>query len=405
MFLSAELTLAVSAVTKPFEYIMGILNIITICFSLGCLILGSVFFEPRLPLLDSFSINQLLLFLSIIYAASIYKGKFINALIVGIVVLIPIYIPLAANILGSSEYGIEKGVNLYIITLLSFSIFYISYEKYGLEETFKVIVEVIFIVMIMCILYKLLFGLFNRNVSFILFGPIVFGRLMGMGLIISLFVLEGMKREIYCFLFMFSIIISFSKGPILAIFIVVFWLMIKNKKHFEIIITALLLSVLFFFLEDVYNWSQSSEYYSLARVLGVVFTLVSGDDVTSGANYGSVGSRLDMYTYSYEMIKSNPLGVGLGNWSNYVSVEGMQYPHNLFLEVFTEMGVFFGAVFLAFFIIPLFFSVALIKAIVLFFMINQLVSGDILDARYFLFFSVLGYVDSFFRAYRLKVYQ
>ncbi|HCE4629675.1 TPA: O-antigen ligase family protein [Vibrio parahaemolyticus] len=390
---------------KPFEYIMGILNIITICFSLGCLILGSVFFEQRLPLLDGFSINQFLLFLSITYAASIYKGKFINALIVGMVVLIPIYIPLAANMLNSSEYGIEKGVNLYITTLLSFSLFYISYEKYGLEEALKVIAEVIFIIMITCILYKLFFGLFNRNVKFILFGPIVFGRIMGMGLIISLFVFEGMKREIYCLLFMFSIIVSFSKGPILAIFVVVFCIMVKNKRYLEVIITAILLSMLLFFLEDAYNWSQNSEYYSLARILGVLFTLVSGGDVTSGVNYGSVGSRLDMYTYSYEIIKSNPLGVGLGNWGDYVSVEGMKYPHNFFLEIFTEMGVVFGVLFLSVFILPLFFSVSLIKAIMCFFMINQLFSGDILDARYFLFFSILGYVDSFLRVYKMKVCQ
>ncbi|ELO1773988.1 O-antigen ligase family protein [Vibrio fluvialis] len=391
------------AATKRLEYIMGILNIIAICFSFGCLILGSVFFEPRLPLLDSFSINQLILLVSILFSISIYKEKFIYALIIGMVILIPIYMSLTANIFNASDYGIEKAADLYIITLLSFSLFYTSYEKYGLERTIKIVAEVIFIIMVFCILYKLVFGLFNRNVKFILFGPIVFGRLMGVGLIISLFIFEGKKRIIYCSLFFFATIISFSKGPVLAIFVVALGMMVKKKKYLEIIMMFIFLSIFFLFLEDAYNWSKNSEYYGLARILGVLFTLVSGGDVTAGANYGSIGSRIDMYTLSYEVMKNNPLGVGLGNWSHYVSVEGMQYPHNLFLEVFTEMGVVFGIIFLSLFILPLFLSVTLIKAIICFLMINQLVSGDILDARYWLFFSIFGCMDFFSKKYKLKV--
>src|SRR5699024_11117221 len=49
-------------------------------------------------------------------------------------------------------------------------------------------------------------------------------------------------------------------------------------------------------------------------------------------------SRINMYLTSLELIKENPLGYGIGSF-NSIFKGVYEYPHNLILEIFFELGL------------------------------------------------------------------
>ena len=123
---------------------------------------------------------------------------------------------------------------------------------------------------------------------------------------------------------------------------------------------------------------QSAPHYSQTRLLTV------GD--VSGQY------RLGAYSASWQAIPTHPLGVGWGNWADFVGPDVAQdqlYPHDLILEVFLEGGWIAGIGLLWFL-----FRVGrsafrrsdgpigrATLALFLFYLIENLLSGDLVDAR------------------------
>jgi O-antigen ligase len=63
---------------------------------------------------------------------------------------------------------------------------------------------------------------------------------------------------------------------------------------------------------------------------------------------GSDQLRGMFWHLSGDVIREHPMGVGFGNWANFALPPAQfTYPHNIFIEVFTESGVIIGALFLA----------------------------------------------------------
>ncbi|WP_410913694.1 O-antigen ligase family protein, partial [Pseudomonas sp. SIMBA_068] len=55
-----------------------------------------------------------------------------------------------------------------------------------------------------------------------------------------------------------------------------------------------------------------------------------------------MGSRLELYLDTLRIISQNLWGgVGLGNWQ-YYNQSNFIYPHNLILEILSELGVLLG---------------------------------------------------------------
>jgi len=109
-----------------------------------------------------------------------------------------------------------------------------------------------------------------------------------------------------------------------------------------------------------------------------------------------------MLADSIQMIIKYPLGVGVGNWKNYSSLDPTKYtyPHNLFIEVASEFGIIFGALLVVFVAILLANSMRksgsspaalLLSAWLMVETVHVSVSGD-LNARTFFFVLALTFL-------------
>ncbi len=160
-------------------------------------------------------------------------------------------------------------------------------------------------------------------------GPIVFGQLMVIASAILL--LYGNRKLILASLPAALSLLSYSKGPILAGMFILF---LKKRMFFMmlIVLSVPLLLVLpgelldnrvFRFFGSLYESLSSSDF-------GMLF---------EGANYGSIGARLEQYLLAINLLSDYPLGIGIGQWALFSEYE---YPHNYLVEILIEQGLVLG---------------------------------------------------------------
>ncbi|MGI6611108.1 MAG: glycosyltransferase [Limnochordia bacterium] len=181
-----------------------------------------------------------------------------------------------------------------------------------------------------------------------------------------------------------------AKGPILAAAVstgLVAWLRVREKPGEMIRIGALfvLLGLLFLVARGYVDDS------ALRRV----------GQLLQGRLTGSELERLSAYEQSWAFVKNHPLGLGWGGFARYVNLwEGLdrQYPHNVVLEVLLEGGWLAGAAFVILILLSLrrvytmshAFEARALLPLLLFFLLNALVSGDVNDNRMLFTFIALG---------------
>ena len=303
------------------------------------------------------------------------------------------FLVLALTALWSAEADLclEKITTLFFSGNIAFILFNTVIEKYDANALAKLLTAYFLILLLLAIPYKLAFGFFDRQVTFMINGAIVFGRLMCIATLLSAFCLSGKKRIFAVILFGLAAVWTESKGPILAVLITLVIMVTiygtpqTRRKAFwfmGIAVVGIILSVSFYSIE-------SSDF---GRV-GTLYLIFSGDlsVLESQANQGSLGGRLEMWSKSMALITEKPFGVGLGGWDSAVQTElPTTYPHNLFLELWSEAGVIIGSFaaipFLAFLLgrRQQFWFVSLCL------FIAQMVSGDIGDARFLFVFGLLA---------------
>jgi O-antigen ligase len=165
----------------------------------------------------------------------------------------------------------------------------------------------------------------------------------------------------------------------------------KGKKFIILIIVILLfLSVFIIFQENF--------YYLMARMNSL-----------SHLEGGSVLLRANAYKLSFQAFSEKPIfGIGIGAYSVYASgVDKRLYPHNIILEIASELGIFalFSFSFLIFFCLLYIstlqkkykeeknhFLINTVLLLFLFIFLSSMVSGDISDNR--LLFAMIGIIYS-----------
>jgi hypothetical protein len=360
---------------------------VTIVFLIGLAVMmvGAVSLDPRLNVFGV-PLSPLLFAASGFFVLTFSETRALGAriaLLVTPIALMSISLFWTVN----SIYGVHKLYNLLACAILAMPLHAVVFRRLGTIGAAKIWVAAMAVLLCVTISYKLRYGLFDRQVLFFLNGPIVFARLMGMAAILSLFIFTGVARYLAISIFSVAVLWTMSKGPILALLATIAMsvsFLMKGRERWRLAIGSLALLICgFAMFGDVIaslNWGR----------LGALGRILVGDFSSESQDFESTSIRVLMYLETWELIDRHPFGVGIGDWSAAVAENyGLHYPHNLFLELWSEGGLLLGTVAAIPFMYFIFPAPAPIRAVALFLFLAQMVSGDLLDARYLLLWSLL----------------
>lgn len=350
---------------------------------------GSFFYEPRLALVAeaSISLNTIAFFIAFLCAMADlgrYPKKW--ALLFFLIFIIVFHGFLTVVFIDQEPSGFIKYFNFLLLGFLFSFLMHALSQRGDLKWCTNIIILVMIGLFLGAVVMKLQTGFWARHNPYFMHGPIVFGRLMAIGLILNLLspLLRGKMAWILNIVFLFGIIWSLSKGPILAIALTGLVYLIPNVLIFfrmRNIIFLLLLIGICSYLISVYGVPPQ-----LARVM-VIIDLLLGREVKLDIS-GSTGIRYDMLKASVNMIAVAPgIGVGMGGWGEHYlgGATKFTYPHNLFFELFSELGILSGLIFSVFLTLPLLYFRDPFFYLFLFLFFAQQTSGDVGDGRFLCF--------------------
>ena len=302
--------------------------------------------------------------------------------------------------------GVSPGIDRYIsfcLIVIPISILLIEKARY------QDISRLFFVLFLLTVALSLLaiFGLsvtdnLNGRLSVLGGGPIIFARWLGFGIIYLFFFPIKLKWLKIPLILVFIVLIfaTGSRGPVMSILItfLVYFLINFNKLFLKFI---LILGFSFFIF---FSFNITKELSELGNIDRVFMNFSS-----QGVKKRSTNARFVFNQRSLELVKEYPLGVGVGNWQKMINKQNPrhlikhEYPHNIFLEIATEYGLISLFIFImivintiylgfkkmmittsVFSMYPLFFY------LFLFYLINSMVSGMIIDAR--ILFMVAGLI-------------
>lgn len=304
------------------------------------------------------------------------------ALFRGALALLPIGVVMLISLAQAHDipYALKKIEGGVIASLLSATVTAHCVRRYGLNAFLASYINVTLMVLAATLAYRIGSGyeLGSRDGRFLINGPITYGWLMGIAAVIGLFLYYQVGRRkylLYSAIFVVMMVATGSKGPVLAFIFasMIFFILHARSRRILVIALSLVLGIVvalqFLALEAVGRFS------ALAR-------LISGQ--LADEDSGSIGVRSMAWEESMSSFKSNYFwGVGLGNWENYSSIK-IIYPHNLFFEIASEMGLLGLAAF-AMVIFPLLLTRSRFLVMYLSFFLTALsFSGDMSYHRYLL---------------------
>ena len=374
--LFASAMLAIGRFYDPRLELYGV-NFTIILSSFYCIFLIAIFFTIKSIKITHLKVIQYLLYSSLI-VSNLFLWMFYDA----------------------QDYGVIKFINLVLITL---PIAIIVSEKFKVEDRNLFIYILLSISTLLLLLSIFNFSSLSSNRSGVLGGgPIVLSRWLCFGSLI-LFFHPKVKRFklVYALIFLIMALFTGSRGPFFSLFIVMFiYLFINFKKIFwkSVFVLSLLVSIIL--ISGLYK--KMSEFKTVSRVFM---------NVSEGGMRKSTG-RSVLYETAINEIIEHPFGIGSGNFDMYsdrkmyLKNKKLYYPHNLFLEIFTEFGLFSGVLFF------IYIFYATIKSYKLnikdrnneygnllfytfaFLLLNSMISGDLNDARLLLVFIPLMSIEN-----------
>ena len=185
------------------------------------------------------------------------------------------------------------------------------------------------VVLIMTIAYKVQFGFFDRQVRFFLNGPIVFGWIFALLSVVALrqyIECRNIRRLSIVICFTMAVLWTLSKGPILALLVGVFLICMPKKVFsFQLIVTLISIVALPLLLILAFPGAR------VVTFLERIFDLGLAAAVSDSARYL-------YYLHSLELLEENYwFGVGVDGF-RYM---GAEYPHNIFLSLLLDGGLFY----------------------------------------------------------------
>ena len=271
-------------------------------------------------------------------------------------------------------YGIQKAFLGILLPIVVFSLF--ARIKWTKDQILNFFLYITIFLSIVAIIYKIKSGFFQREINYGVLGPITFGWINGFAFFIVALKNNKKLTEYLLILFFLSMVLwSGSKGPFLALLVVSlfnFNKILGSKKITKLIILFLLIG--FVFVINLY-----AEEFRAIR--GLLAFFQDTEDYSDGVGSGSVGARLDYLNTAVNLFLENPLfGNGFGSFVEIGLLH--KYPHNVYIELLSETGLF-AFLFLIFVIFKNSFKG--IGQGVLFILICLSFSGDFSYFRYALY--------------------
>ena len=163
--------------------------------------------------------------------------------------------------------------------------------------------------------------------------------------------------------------------------------------------------MLFFVLAGVKFSGLDTKLSDFGKVKRIYMNYSAG-----GFNQKSSSTRTNLFQGGMLVIQNFPFGVGSGNWQlkandlNSSNLMPLEYPHNIFLEISADYGIFAGVLLIIFFLHIFYLSFnkmilyirdptslyPLLFYLLDFFFLNSLISGDINDSR--LLFIIVSFI-------------
>lgn len=320
-----------------------------------------------------------------------------------------------------TNYAMVKVILFIIFSFGSFiiSVFLFSYDLRKIQKFLKVFALVSTLLSIITIIE---YFYPNHFISVGLDTGIVIGlaRAIGIGCIINLsyFLIsnKGIKTKILCLISLLlninALILTASRMAIISLMICWLVLMllsikIKGKKIYLDKNTKIIVPIfLFVIVFNIY-------LYIVGAFDKILFRMSVLIDESNGGT--SLSGRFNRFETALQMIIDNPLfGQGVGSFSyKYGGITASEYPHNIFLEVISEMGIIglAGLLFLIIYVIYRYNKIDINKSyeimkmsvtillITLFLFLSVNSSGDLIENR--IFFAILGLMISFSISFKL----
>lgn len=358
--------------------------------ALVVLMIGQFLPDLRL-MLDGVPINSFLLVQTVLFAIALPLSVSARR---GIFIVIGLVLPLAVTLLWSRDvaWGASTLLDLAASAATGSLLLAFSLDRIGIERTFRVWLLMLAVLLVAAIAYKIQNGFFDREVNFLLNGPNVFARQMGLAALLSGFLLRGPVRWLGIVVFSLAVLWTQSKGPLLFLLMVGLgtgWARLGAKGRIVALAgLAGIVGLIGVYVEELRDVEFLRRFFIAAAVF---------DDGLGAENYGSVGSRVLLFSTAARMIGENPLGIGLGSWMPLSGLFWAEYPHNFFLEVLLEGGLMLGTIAAVPYFAFLLSRNAMIVAMGAFLALCQQVSGGLADTRFWLVLACMGAVTSRWR--------
>lgn len=314
--------------------------------------------NDRLIKYNSFTV----VFLIFLYSITTIFSLFVNQ---GLIIIVLALMTVGPMIILNFTYNLRKQYILAfifeILVLLVLLIEYMAYEHFHKAisttiisflgiGTLGLLVGSSKIKLTYCIDYLKSFALigFFLSVAYLILirGSFAYSMRFGYGLLPSsmaflfFFFIESKPKT--KFIYLASFFLSFvmlmawgSRGALLAIMLFFFIYLLKNKNWVLLFISLLLVILLWGFLMDIMEEIVSfvSEITG-AKKIESILKVVSGEVELMDSSSG----RDVLYERSLKLFFENPFGNGVGYWATDSVMNGL-YPHNIFLQVASELGI------------------------------------------------------------------
>jgi O-antigen ligase len=294
----------------------------------------------------------------------------------------------------SENYSVVKTMRFIFLNIGSFIIAYslVNMKLFDIEKLKLFLFIATFCVAILFIYLQIsgkIINYFYGNQINMYPDYLAIGSFLGTGAIIN-FNKKNILYLIHRLVVIASIVILGARGPLLFLFIVLLFFGLKKWTTRQKLIYFSLLILFIIVLSGTSIAARMIFRFSK-------FALNEGG--------GSVSERLMLANKAVDMIVENPVfGVGIGGFGKYVSnIDGRLYPHNIFLEIFSENGIFAFLVWLILFIYLFLYlyrkyemqpEIYVVYLVCLFLFFQTLKSSELLDSR-ILFFWLGIFISQF----------